>query len=74
MLPDLATACFRLVSSMSEVKLIPAINVMAAFVHNEPTSLSVLQELGLPQALYDELERDFPTNNDVRHRSRCVAY
>jgi E3 ubiquitin-protein ligase HUWE1 len=59
---------------MFEVKLIPAINVMAAFVHNEPTSLSVLQELGLPQALYDELERDFPTNNDVGHRSRCVAY
>lgn len=33
-----------------------AINVMATFVHNEPTSLSILQELELPQMLYDRIE------------------
>ncbi|KAK4689594.1 E3 ubiquitin-protein ligase HUWE1, partial [Tremellales sp. Uapishka_1] len=33
-----------------------AINLMATFVHNEPTSLSILQELQLPQALCQKLE------------------
>lgn len=42
-----------------------AINTMAAFVHNEPTSLSVLQELGLPQALFAQLEKEFPTTHEV---------
>ncbi|WRT70096.1 uncharacterized protein IL334_007090 [Kwoniella shivajii] len=37
-----------------------AINIMATFVHNEPTSLSILQELQLPQTLYAQLENEVP--------------
>lgn len=29
-----------------------ALNIMASFIHNEPTSLSILQEQGLPEAFY----------------------
>ncbi|WVQ77455.1 hypothetical protein IAR50_007141 [Cryptococcus sp. DSM 104548] len=42
-----------------------AINTMATFVHNEPTSLSILQELQLPQTLYAELEKDVPPSSEV---------
>lgn len=43
-----------------------AISVMATFVHNEPTSLAILQELQLPQTLYENLEKKYPTSIDVR--------
>ena len=33
-----------------------AINVMATFVHNEPTSLTIIQEIGLPEAFYKVVE------------------
>ncbi|KAH8926761.1 hypothetical protein BT69DRAFT_1317383 [Atractiella rhizophila] len=33
-----------------------AINVMCTFVHNEPTSLAVLQDASLPQVFYDSVE------------------
>ncbi|OBZ67028.1 E3 ubiquitin-protein ligase ptr1 [Grifola frondosa] len=33
-----------------------AINIMATFVHNEPTCLPVLQEAGLPEAFYSIVE------------------
>ncbi|KAF9029021.1 hypothetical protein BDZ89DRAFT_1101623 [Hymenopellis radicata] len=33
-----------------------AINIMATFVHNEPTSLVVIQEAGLPEAFYKAIE------------------
>lgn len=33
-----------------------AINVMATFVHNEPTSLGIIQEAGLPEAFYKAIE------------------
>ncbi|KAK7687104.1 hypothetical protein QCA50_009605 [Cerrena zonata] len=33
-----------------------AINIMATFVHNEPTCLNVLQEAGLPEAFYQVVE------------------
>ncbi|KAI3618920.1 ubiquitin-protein ligase [Moniliophthora roreri] len=33
-----------------------AINIMATFVHNEPTSLTVIQEAGLPETFYKSLE------------------
>ncbi len=33
-----------------------AINIMATFVHNEPTCLGVLQENGLPESLYRVVE------------------
>lgn len=33
-----------------------AINIMATFVHNEPTSLSIIQEAGLPELFYRIIE------------------
>lgn len=42
-----------------------AINVMASFINNEPTSLSILQELKLPQTLYEQLEKSIPVSADV---------
>ncbi|KAI0305409.1 hypothetical protein B0F90DRAFT_1815046 [Multifurca ochricompacta] len=33
-----------------------AINIMATFVHNEPTSLTVIQETGVPEAFYRAVE------------------
>ncbi|ORY33382.1 hypothetical protein BCR39DRAFT_491673 [Naematelia encephala] len=42
-----------------------AINLMATFVHNEPTSLAILQELQLPQSLYAELEKGVPSSHEV---------
>ncbi|PCH43593.1 hypothetical protein WOLCODRAFT_75349 [Wolfiporia cocos MD-104 SS10] len=33
-----------------------AINIMATFVHNEPTCLAVIQEAGLPEAFYRVVE------------------
>jgi E3 ubiquitin-protein ligase HUWE1 len=33
-----------------------AINVMTTFIHNEPTSLSIIQEQGLPQVFYEAIE------------------
>ena len=56
---------FRLVSLSEEMELTTAMNTMASFVHNEPTSLTVLQELGLPQALYTQLEKENASTHDV---------
>ncbi|KAI9511134.1 hypothetical protein F5148DRAFT_1373973 [Russula earlei] len=33
-----------------------AINILATFVHNEPTSLAVIQEAGVPEAFYRAVE------------------
>ncbi|KAJ6593931.1 hypothetical protein B0H19DRAFT_1215807 [Mycena capillaripes] len=33
-----------------------AINIMATFIHNEPTSLAIIQEAGLPEAFYSAIE------------------
>ncbi|KAF9012343.1 hypothetical protein BDQ17DRAFT_1232733 [Cyathus striatus] len=33
-----------------------AINIMATFVHNEPTSLAIIQEVGLPESFYKAIE------------------
>lgn len=33
-----------------------AMNIMATFVHNEPTCLSTIQEAGLPQVFYQVIE------------------
>jgi E3 ubiquitin-protein ligase HUWE1 len=33
-----------------------AINILATFVHNEPTSLTVIQETGVPEAFYRAVE------------------
>ncbi|GAA5993716.1 hypothetical protein JCM10908_001345 [Rhodotorula pacifica] len=40
-------------------------NIAATFVHNEPTSLTTLQEAKVPDALYDLLERGIPASNGV---------
>lgn len=37
-----------------------AINIMSTIVHNEPTSLGILQEAHLPQTLYEVLEKNMP--------------
>ncbi|KAN0062881.1 E3 ubiquitin-protein ligase tom1 [Thecaphora frezii] len=42
-----------------------AINIMATFVHNEPTSLSTIQECKLPEAFYSAIEEDIEANYDV---------
>ena len=65
MRPGLVLECFRLVSLAKQTELTTAMNTMASFVHNEPTSLTVLQELGLPQALYTQLEKENPSTHDV---------
>ncbi|KAF7288667.1 hypothetical protein HMN09_01372700 [Mycena chlorophos] len=33
-----------------------AINIMATFIHNEPTSLAIIQEAGLPEVFYHAIE------------------
>ncbi|KAH9485384.1 E3 ubiquitin-protein ligase ptr1 [Psilocybe cubensis] len=33
-----------------------AINIMSTFVHNEPTSLAIIQEAGLPETFYNAIE------------------
>ncbi|KAF7332527.1 hypothetical protein MKEN_00135300 [Mycena kentingensis (nom. inval.)] len=33
-----------------------AINIMATFIHNEPTSLAIIQEAGLPQVFFKTIE------------------
>ncbi|KAL0955931.1 hypothetical protein HGRIS_002119 [Hohenbuehelia grisea] len=33
-----------------------AINIMSTFIHNEPTSLATIQEVGLPDAFYNAIE------------------
>lgn len=42
-----------------------AINVMSTFVHNEPTSLSILQELGLPSAFLKAANDVTPASPEV---------
>jgi hypothetical protein len=37
-------------------KILSGINIMATFVHNEPTSLGIIQEAGLPEAFYNAIE------------------
>lgn len=41
-----------------------AISITASFIHNEPTSLSVLQELGAPQALLECIKQVTPASVD----------
>ncbi len=43
-----------------------AINIMATFVHNEPTSLVVIQEAGLPEAFYKAIELGLEPAIEVR--------
>ncbi|MBW0460652.1 hypothetical protein O181_000367 [Austropuccinia psidii MF-1] len=42
-----------------------AINMMSTLIHSEPTSLVILQEAGLPEALYDAIDGDIEPAFDV---------
>ena len=50
---------------MLRVTHLVAINIMLTFVHNEPTSLTVLQENKLPDAFYDAIEEEIEPSLDV---------
>ncbi|KAK9761441.1 E3 ubiquitin-protein ligase tom1 [Basidiobolus ranarum] len=41
------------------------INIMATFIHNEPTSLPILQEAKLPQTFLETIMKDIPNSADV---------
>jgi E3 ubiquitin-protein ligase HUWE1 len=38
---------------------------MATFVHNEPTSLSIIQEAGLPESFYKAIETGIEPSIEV---------
>lgn len=42
-----------------------AINIMSTFVHNEPTSLTILQEAGVPEAFYNAIDKGLESANEV---------
>lgn len=42
-----------------------AINMMSTLIHSEPTSLVILQEAGLPEALYDAIDSGIESAFDV---------
>ncbi|KAF8948924.1 hypothetical protein BGZ47_001133 [Haplosporangium gracile] len=42
-----------------------AINTMSSFIHNEPTSLAILQEANIPQTFLASLSKEIPTSPDV---------
>ncbi|KAJ1734065.1 E3 ubiquitin-protein ligase tom1 [Coemansia biformis] len=42
-----------------------AISISAMLVHNEPTSLPIIQEARIPEAMLENLERHIPYNSDV---------
>ncbi len=42
-----------------------AINIMANFVHNEPTSLTTMQEQKMPELFFDLVEADIEANFEV---------
>ncbi|CAO1614110.1 unnamed protein product [Sympodiomycopsis kandeliae] len=42
-----------------------AINIVATFIHNEPTSLTILQEKKVPELFFDLVETDIESNSDV---------
>ncbi|KAG6874485.1 hypothetical protein C0995_010395 [Termitomyces sp. Mi166 len=42
-----------------------AINIMATFVHNEPTSLPIIQEAGLPETFYEAVEAGLEPSIEV---------
>lgn len=42
-----------------------AVNIMSTFIHNEPTSLSILQEAGLPLAFLEAANKPLPVSAEV---------
>lgn len=49
-----------------------AINIMATFVHNEPTSLVIIQEAGLPEAFFSAIEMGLEPAIEVR--LHCLSH
>ncbi|KAI8460869.1 hypothetical protein BY996DRAFT_6429551 [Phakopsora pachyrhizi] len=47
------------------IKLIIQNNMMSTLIHSEPTSLVILQEAGLPEALYDAIDEGIEPAFDV---------
>lgn len=43
-----------------------AINIMSTFVHNEPTSLTIIQENNLPETFYNAIEAGIEPVIEVR--------
>lgn len=48
--------------------LYAAINIVATFVHNEPTSLTAIQEAKLPETIYSTLEAGIEPSFEVCNR------
>ncbi len=48
-----------------------SLNVVATFVHNEPTSLTVIQEMQLHESLLEALQRSKRPTFEVRRASDC---
>jgi E3 ubiquitin-protein ligase HUWE1 len=48
------------------------INITATFIHNEPTSLSIIQEMKLPEAIYDALENNNNPSYEVGRIIYCL--
>lgn len=46
--------------------VVAAINVVATFVHNEPTSLTAIQEAGVPETVYSAIETGIEPSFEVR--------
>ncbi|KAF9096459.1 hypothetical protein BGX23_011187 [Mortierella sp. AD031] len=42
-----------------------SMNTMASFIHNEPTSLAILQEANIPQTFLASLSKEIPTSPEV---------
>lgn len=42
-----------------------SVNISAVFIHNEPTSLTILQEANLPKTLLDSVNRNIPISAEV---------
>lgn len=42
-----------------------AINIIATFVHNEPTSLATIQEAKVPETIYNALEAGLEPSIEV---------
>jgi E3 ubiquitin-protein ligase HUWE1 len=48
------------------IGLYVAINIMATFIHSEPTSLAIIQEAGLPETFYAAIEVGLEPAIEVR--------
>lgn len=49
---------------------VAAINILATFVHNEPTSLTTIQEARLPDTIFNAIESGIESSSEVRLQLR----